>query len=198
MIIKSNHTEHDLKKHKMWEVRNRQLDYSCKIAKVHTMDCYLPSKDVRNNFVSLEMHDWANVFAIDKNNKVIMVKQHRLGADILTIEVPAGTLNPDENPLEAAVRELEEETGYTPGKIMLLKSILVNPAIQTNRCYFFLATDCVKTKEISLDETEEIEIVKYDIEEIFDARTGNLIENSITLLSIMLAKDYLINQNKGS
>ncbi|HBD93047.1 MAG: hypothetical protein A2015_17405 [Spirochaetes bacterium GWF1_31_7] len=181
-----------MEKNKTWQILNKSIDYQCKIATINKMDCYLPSKDIHNNFISMELHDWANVFAIDTDNQVIMVKQHRLGADLITIEVPAGTLDYNEDPKTAAIRELEEETGYSPGEIVLLKSILVNPAIQTNRCYFFLATNCKKTKEISLDDTEEIDILKYDLHYIFDSRNNDLIENSITLLSIMLAKDYIL------
>lgn len=175
----------------MWQILNKKEEFNCKITSINSMECYLPSKNISNKFISMDMHDWANVFTIDSDNNVIMVKQHRMGKNIVTIEVPAGTLNPGEDPETAAKRELEEETGYTAEKMILLKAIFVNPAIQTNKCYFFLATGCKKTKELQLDDTEEIEVITFPLKEILDARNTDLIENSITLLSIMLTKDYL-------
>jgi len=183
-----------LEENKKWIIKNQTLTYQCKIANIYELDCLLPSKNIHNNFFSMEMKDWANVFAIDEDFNVIMVKQHRLGQDIITIEVPAGTLNQDEDPKEAALRELEEETGYTSDEIYLLKDIFVNPAIQKNKCFFYIAFNCKKTKDINLDETEEIDVLKYKLSDILDSRKTGLIENSVTLLSIMLAKDYLLEK----
>ena len=142
----------------------------------------------------MDMPDWVNIFALTQNHEVIMVKQHRLGANIVTTEVPAGTIDPGETAQNAAARELQEETGYSPKKMILLKSMLVNPAIQSNICSFYLALDCEYNGEITLDSTEEIDIQLFSLKEIFNARNSALIENSISLLSIMLAKDYLIEK----
>ena len=183
-------------KNKLWQIKNKKPIFKCKIMEVHSMDCHLPSKNISNEFISMKMHDWVNVFAVTKENRVIMVKQHRLGGDIVTLEVPAGTIDENEDPAVAVERELREETGYTSQKIILLKEILVNPAIQSNRCYFYLALDCIKTSSTEFDATEEIELSLFDLNEIFNSRTNNLIENSISLLSVMLAKDFLQENNK--
>lgn len=180
-----------MKKEKMWDIKNTKEVYRCKIARINEMNCYLKSKNIANTFYSMDLSDWVNIFSIDENNQVIMVKQHRLGKNIVTLEVPAGTIDKNETPETAAKRELQEETGYVPENLILLKSINVNPAIQTNICYFFLATGCKKLKEVSFDPTEEMELEKIPLEEVLNARTNDLVNNSVTLLSIMLAKDYL-------
>jgi ADP-ribose pyrophosphatase len=62
----------------------------------------------------------------------LLVKQFRLGANSQTIEIPAGILEPDEDPIEAVIRELREETGYRPLNIESLGGIFVAPAYTTN------------------------------------------------------------------
>lgn len=180
-----------LSEEKKWKIRERKPVFSCAIFDLFELDCYLPSKQVENNFISIHGRDWVNVFALTEDKRVVMVKQHRLGKDLVTMEVPAGLIEKGEDPAKAARRELLEETGYSPGELILLKKISVNPAIQDNNCYFYLGLDCVKSGETDFDHTEEMELVLMEKEQIFSARENSLIENSVTLLSIMLAKDYL-------
>ena len=194
-------------KHKTWVINSEKQILSTRIFDIFSLDCYLPSKDVKNDFISIRTNDWVNTFALDEDGKVLLVKQHRLGKNLVTVEVPAGAINDNEPPevaalrelapgdrldMAKALRELEEETGHVPGKLVLLRSINVNPAIQNNRCHFFLALDCKKVKEPVLDPTEELELVLFEKEEVFNAIfETDLIENSVTLMSIMLAKEYL-------
>jgi 8-oxo-dGTP pyrophosphatase MutT (NUDIX family) len=169
---------------------------STKIFDIYRLTSFLPSKNISHDFISIKTHDWVNTFALTEEGKVIMVRQHRLGKNIVTLEVPAGAINKDEQPDLAAIRELEEETGFTPEKLILMKSINVNPAIQDNRCHFFLALGCKKTKSQVLDATEELEVVIKDKSEIFDAIfKTDIIENSVALMSVMFAKEYL-SENK--
>ena len=67
------------------------------------------------------------VVAFDDEQNVILVRQYRLAADKIMLEIPAGTLNPGETPEECAFRELQEETSYRPGKIELLGGIYTAP-----------------------------------------------------------------------
>jgi ADP-ribose pyrophosphatase len=177
---------------KAWKINGEKEILSTKIFDVYKLDCYLPSKKIGSEFISIHTNDWVNTFAVTDDDRVILVRQHRLGKNIVTLEVPAGAVNRGEKPEIASMRELEEETGYVPGKLILMKSIPVNPAIQDNTCHFFLALDCRKSKEPVLDPTEELEVVFKERAEVFDSIFGsNLFENSVTLLSIVLAKEYL-------
>lgn len=155
------------------------------------MSCFLESKKLNHNFYSIHLHDWINVFALTSDKKIILVKQHRLGKNIITSEVPAGAINEDEDPYDAAKRELSEETGFTASKLVLLKKISVNPAIQNNSCYFFIALDCKKTNETNFDAAEELEIELRDKYEISDLINSETIDNSLSFLSVILAKEYL-------
>ncbi|HOV14806.1 MAG TPA: NUDIX hydrolase, partial [Spirochaetota bacterium] len=139
---------------KIWSINKRKKIFECKIYDIERLDCFLPSKNIENDFYSINICDWVNIFALTDDNKVLLVKQHRLGKDIVTYEVPAGGIDKGESPENGAMRELVEETGYTTDKMILMKKISVNPAIQNNDCYFFLALDCKKTKEVEFDDTE--------------------------------------------
>ena len=179
---------------KKWIIKDKELILKTKILNVFDLNCFLPSKKIDHNFYSLEINDWINVFALTDNNKVILVKQHRLGKNIVTLEVPAGAINKNENPENAAMRELAEETGYTTEKMILLKKISVNPAIQTNVCYFYLALNCRKTQEENFDPGEEIDVVLKNKDDVFNSINTDLIDNSLAFLSVLLARDYFQNK----
>ena len=178
---------------KIWSVNSEKDVFSCHITTVNAKECTLESKNISHTFYTLKMSDWVNVFAVTKDKTVVMVRQHRLGKNLVTLEVPAGMIEDNEDPKDAVMRELAEDTGYASKNIILLKSINVNPAIQDNVCHFFLATDCEKITQTNFDETEEIETELIPLDEIFKTPDcGNeLIQNSVALLSILLAKNYL-------
>ena len=182
-------------KNKQWEIKNREEEYKNRIFSIFRLDTFLPSKKLDSFFYSIHLKNWVNIFAVTENNEIILVKQHRLGKNVVTLEVPAGSIDNGEDPLNAAIRELREETGYTTNNIKLIKQIQVNPAIQDNICYFFIALDCKKTTNTDFDETEEIEVILKTKEEAFSsiALESNLIDNSLALMSVMLGKIYLEN-----
>ena len=142
----------------------------------------------------MHLCDWVNVFAVTQDEKAILVTQHRIGKNLVTLEAPAGAINKNEEPEAAAKRELEEETGYSPEKLVLLKKLSVNPAIQNNTCYFYLALNCKKTKEQNFDLGEEIEVVIKDKKEVFNLLNTGTIDNSLAFLSVMLAKEYFLSK----
>ncbi len=85
----------------------------------------------------------------------LMVRQYRHGSGALSCEFPAGVIDPGEEAVEAAARELREETGYSAGQMIEIGSINPNPAFMNNRSTTFLALDLKKTeKGLDLDENE--------------------------------------------
>ena len=108
------------------------------------------------------------VIAITPENKMILVKQYRKAIEATSYEIPAGKLEVGENadPHAAALRELEEETGYTGGKWEEIMTIAPNPGVMDNLCHCFYARGVKKTSNQHLDETEDIDVFLCPKEEV--------------------------------
>lgn len=117
-----------------------------------------PDGRIVDEYYVLEYPSWINVIAIDENGDFIMVEQYRHGLDDVFIELCAGVVEDGEEPLDAAKRELLEETDYTGGKWSLLNKISPNPTACTNYAYCYLAEGVEKTNTQHLDESEDIAV----------------------------------------
>ena len=177
---------------KRWTINGKKQILSTRIFNINEMDCHLPSKNLDHTFYGIELRSWVNIFALTENDEVLLVRQHRLGGNAMTIEVPAGTIDSDdEDPKDAAMRELKEETGYVADDMVLMNKIMVNPAIQNNYCYFYFAKNCRYTGSTEFDETEDIELIKMPKDELFEKIYTNYIDNSLALQAVMFGKMYL-------
>ena len=119
----------------------------------------------------------AAVVAVDRDDRLTLVRQRRVPVDTSLLELPAGFIDGDESPLEAARRELAEETGLHGGEWVELASFFTSAGFTDERVHLFLATRLV-AGDASPEEDEELEIVRVPladvaglIDEITDAKT---------------------------
>lgn len=126
----------------------------------------LPSGIVHPEYYVLEYPTWVNVIARDKNGDFIMVRQYRHGLQDVFTELVAGVVEDGEEPLQAARRELLEETGYGNGSWELNMVISQNPACTTNLTYSFIATDVEPVDTQHLDKTEDIAVCVLSEDEV--------------------------------
>jgi len=117
-----------------------------------------PHTDRHHGFTRLLCPDWVNVAAFTPEGELLLVEQYRHGIEASTLEVVGGVCDPGEDPSVSGRRELLEETGFAPGRWLSLGSCAPNPAIQNNRCHFYLALDCVQVAELDLDPSEELRV----------------------------------------
>lgn len=110
--------------------------------------------------------DWVNIIGLTRQGTVLLVRQFRFGAQRVTLEIPGGMIDPDETPEHAAVRELREETGYESSSWLSLGSVDPNPALLGNRCYTFVARDCVATRPPERDAAAEITLEEHKLSDI--------------------------------
>lgn len=143
---------------------------------------YIKSPENRefNAFV-IDSLDWVNIIAITDNQKVVMIKQFRFGTDTIEWEIPGGIIEQGENPLVAAKRELEEETGFQSNNWLNLGVVNSNPAIQSNKCFTFLALNAKPTGRINFDPDEDIEQHLINIAEIKEFIRNGKITNTYIL-----------------
>jgi 8-oxo-dGTP pyrophosphatase MutT (NUDIX family) len=103
-----------------------------------------------------------------------------------TWEVPGGVIDPGEEPLKAAMRELKEETGYEADNVRPIGRVSPNPAIQGNWSYSFLAEGCQLAGHRDLDPFEDIEVKLFSMEEIPELIRSEAICNSLVINTFAL------------
>src|ERR1700754_2782529 len=128
--------------------------------------CEMTDGRIIDDYYVLEYSNWVNAVAITENNKVLMVRQYRHAAGIISLEIPAGVIDGNESPVEGLRRELLEETGYQFDDFELLCTVYGNPSTANNQTFCYLARGGKKVQEQHLDEQEEIVVNTYTIPEV--------------------------------
>ena len=94
-------------------------------------------------YYSLRLLDYVATIGLTPQNELILVRQHRPAVERSTLELPAGHVESGESPADAARRELEEETGFTPGRLELLGKLAPDTGRLSNSLWCYLARDAV-------------------------------------------------------
>jgi 8-oxo-dGTP pyrophosphatase MutT (NUDIX family) len=116
--------------------------------------------------------DWCNVVAETAEGELVLVWQYRYGTDAVSLEIPGGVIDPGEDPVTAAIRELREETGYEAESIELMSVVEPNPALQNNRCFTFLARGARLVGPTAFDDLEDLEVAlvpRGDVPSLLDS-----------------------------
>jgi len=123
------------------------------------------------------------------DGRVVLLRQYRVAVDAYLIELPAGTLEPGEEPLASAHRELIEETGYTAGKMEPLITFFTSPGIIREQLHLFVASELTPGKT-ALEDGEDIETLIADWGEIREMIARGDITDAKTLIGL---QHYLLN-----
>ena len=128
----------------------------------------------------------AVILPITDDNEVVFITQYRESVNKVSLELPAGMIDPGEKPIETAKRELEEETGLIANKIEPLISLFPSTGYTSEKVHIFVAKDFKNGKQ-RLDSTEEIlSIKKIKIEECIEKIKKGELENASQLIGILL------------
>lgn len=161
----------------MWEVKNTEKLIENRWLTVRKESVDLPNGEYIEDFYTVTIPDAAAIVAITDDRKIVLKKEYKHAAGEELIEIPAGMFEPEENDgLAVAKRELLEETGYVSENWEYLGDTVECSSKLTNRMYIYLAANCKKVAEQSLDKTEELDVVVVPFEKAIEMVMTNEIK----------------------
>lgn len=150
----------------LWEKLDSEYGPELPLFKVRFDTLRHPNSSEEFQRLVLEAPDWVNVVAVTTDKKIVMVEQYRFGVSEMTTEPVGGLLDPGEDSLQAAKRELLEESGFGDGRWSYLGSVHANPAIHNNLCHHWLAEDVEPVQEPNPDSGEAIDVHLMSLDEV--------------------------------
>lgn len=167
-----------------WTIETSDELFDARIFKLRRNHSRLAKANRSADFYVLDSPDWVSVVPITPDNQVLLVAQYRHGTGEVSLEIPAGMLEPGEEVLAAAQRELREETGYSAQSWRMLTQTDANPAFMTNRFTAVLAQPATLTDPTAWDEHEELEPVLVPLADIPTMLQTGQIRNTYTVLPL--------------
>ena len=142
-----------------WELVDDRILRPCRVWDLRARQYRHPISGKEGEFYYIDSRDWAVVVARTKAGGFVLVRQFRWGSDELSWELAGGIIERGEDPVQAGLRELREETGYVAARGRLIGRCQPNPAILNNYCHVILAEDCEPSGDgTDWDEHEEMEV----------------------------------------
>ncbi len=167
-----------------------ELIYRGKAFSIYSDTVLLPDGRQTNKDV-VKYPEAVAILAFNDDKKIILEKQYRYSVKQCLYEIPAGKIdNPEEEPIQAARRELLEETGFISEKLTYLFSYFPAVGYSTERIYVFKAEN-LKLAEQSPDEDEFIEVLFYSIDEVMNMIRDGIIMDAKTILSVLYYINFL-------
>ena len=148
-----------------------------------------PRTGAARHFHVLHIADFVMAVALTRQHELVLVRQYRHGSRAASLEVPGGLHDgAGETPLQGAVRELREETGYGGGDWRLLGELRPQPAMQTNRAWIFLGTGLRLEAQQQQDAGEDIEVQLLPAQDLIQAIADGRIDNAMSVAALALAQ----------
>lgn len=136
------------------------------------------------------------IIAVTDEQKIIMVEQYRKALERSLVEIPAGKLEPGEAPETTAMRELEEETGYSAEKLEKLISFSTSPGFADEVVHLFLAVGLHKAVNGAVtDDDEFVELMEVTVADAEEMIRSERIYDAKTAYAVQWVKNYLSDKN---
>jgi len=175
-----------------WRVLSSTVLIDSRYLRLRSDAIELPNGARINEYYVRETRGFAVIFPVTPQERVVLVRQYKHGINERVLELPAGAIDPGENAVDCAVRELAEETGYAaPRDLELIRAFITDPTNSDGRFSLFLARDVELRFPQKLDPTEEIDVELASFEDLRRyVRDGTIAVNS-HVASIYTTLDYL-------
>ncbi|HTX60482.1 MAG TPA: NUDIX hydrolase [Verrucomicrobiae bacterium] len=174
-----------------WRRRSSTYVVDSPHMRVRRDEIELPDGTIVTDYFVRESHGFVVVFPLTADDRVVMVRQYRYGADAIALELPAGVIDPGEDLLACAARELAEETGYEAGSLVELTPYYPEASRSTARGHIFVAHDVRRTREPSLDPTEVLEVELVSLADFRRLLAGGTIDSAASIVAGYRALDFL-------
>lgn len=168
-----------------WTRGEPRLLARTRILDLQSVPFHQPKRDRHREFVVVHAPDWVNVLAHTVDDRLVLVNQFRYGINAFSWEIPGGVIEPGEDPVQAGLRELLEETGYAGESARLLASVHPNPAFMDNRCHLVLVENCRLVAPPAWDADEEIETAAVPVLEVYARARAGGITHSLALDALL-------------
>ena len=136
------------------------------------------------------------VVAVDEKDNVLLVRQYRTPIEKELLEIPAGGIDAGEKPEEAVRREMQEETGFLPRKLVRLGGFYSAPGFCTEYLHLYLATDFVSSR-LFAEDTESISLVRVPVKEISALLSSGKIEDAKSIAGLYTFLEYRKKNTKS-
>lgn len=162
-----------------WKILDSTYSFKCPWINVRKDHVRMPSGVEIPDFYVSELPDWVNIIAITKEGQFVIEEQYRHGIQKVCYEICAGVVEPGEDTLVAAKRELLEETGYAGGQWSYLGSYAINASGANNVCHSYLAEGVEKQTDQQLEATEDIKVHLLSEKEVRTLLDNNQIPEGV-------------------
>ncbi len=153
--------------------------------------CALGNGTVIAPYYVIEEQEWVHIVPVHDDGRMLLVTQYRYAAEATCVEFPGGVVDACESPLDAAPRELLEETGFHARDWQPVASFFANPARQTNRVHVFLARGLTRVSAQKLDDSEDIVCSDASTDEVTAMIKDGRFSQGLHIASFYLAMDAL-------
>ncbi len=151
----------------------------------------LPDGVVKDSYYVIERQDAVFIFPLTKSGEVVLVRQYRPPIEQMELCLPAGLIEEGESPVEAAKRELREETGHGSGEWTEVITLASSPGLKNNWAHILLAEGIEEVAPLDPDEFERLEVVKVPLEKLKDLVYSGGIVSSSGIAGIMVCLERL-------
>ena len=166
-----------------WKIVQSKAAQDFRIFKARWDTAVSPRTNKQHELVILDGPNWVNVVAVTPKQEVVLIEQYRHGTRAVTLEIPGGMVSRKEDPADAGVRELREETGFSGDAPEVLGVVHPNPAFQNNICHSILVPNARKVGEPEFDSGEDIEVHLVPLRDISEMIRDGRIPHSLVILA---------------
>ncbi len=174
-----------------WNILASEYRIETKFLRLRVDRVELPSGAIVEDYFVRESHGFCVVFAITREDDVLLVRQYKHGAREILTELPAGMIDAGETPEACAVRELAEETGYAGSAPEHVRTFWTDPTNATGRFHLFVIREAEPRAQTSFDLTEDIELDRVPLDQARAMALDGRISGGSQVAAVLVALDYL-------